>query len=131
MDPLRKLAKLVERGLRLGTARGQQRGERRVAVCLGVPVGEAQLVGECEEPLLGAVMQVALETTPLLVRDLDDARSRGAHRLELCQHLRLQALVLDSEVGRGSDVTPEVVHVEVPGEGWSAMAEAQGAADTE
>ena len=77
MDPLRKLAKLVERGLRLGTARGQQRGERRVAVCLGVPVGEAQLVGECEEPLLGAVMQVALETTSTM-------RAREARTASSC-----------------------------------------------
>ena len=46
-----------------------------VAVGLGRRAGETQVVGEREQPLLRAVVQVALEPPPSGVAGLDDPRA--------------------------------------------------------
>ena len=60
----------------------------------------ADLEAERDEPLLRAVVEVALEPAALLVARLDDAHARGLHLLELQAHLDAQARDLDRERGR-------------------------------
>ena len=52
---------------------------------------------EAEQPLLGAVMEVTLEPTSLVVPRADDSRSRGAKLLELGAQLGMQPFVLERE----------------------------------
>ena len=58
---------------------------------------ELQRHPEAEQPLLGAVVEVALEPPPLVVAGLDDPRPRGAKLRELGAQLGLQPLVLERE----------------------------------
>ena len=76
---------------------------------------EAKRERERDEPLLRAVVEVALEPPPLGVARLDDARPRRAQLLELRAHLGLQALVLEREPGRGGDLVDELLVVEQAG----------------
>ena len=64
---------------------------------------QPQVQRERDEPLLGAVVEVALEPAPLVVAGLDDARARGAQLLEPGAQLGLQPLVLERERGRRAD----------------------------
>ena len=50
-----------------------------------------------DEPLLGAVVEVALDPPSLLVRGRDDPRPRGLHLRELAAQLDAQARDLDCE----------------------------------
>ena len=59
---------------------------------------------EHHEPLLGAVVEVALEPPPLGIARLDGARARGAQLLEPRPRLRLQPLVVEREPGGGADL---------------------------
>ena len=65
------------------------------------PVGvrglEAERDGECHEPLLRAVVEVAFDAAPLGVGGRDDPAPRGAHLRELRPHLCREALVLEHE----------------------------------
>ena len=72
----------------------------------GVPAVRAEPVarhpeGERErhEPLLRAVVEVALEPAALAPADLDEPRARRAHLLHLGAQLRLEALVLERQRG--------------------------------
>ena len=56
-----------------------------------------------DEPLLGAVVQVALQPPALLRAGLDDPGARGAQLLDAGAQLGLQALVLDRQAGGGRD----------------------------
>ena len=58
---------------------------------------------EVDQPLLGAVVQVALDPAALGVAELHDAGAGGADFLELGADLGLQALVLDRQAGGGRD----------------------------
>ena len=69
---------------------------------------EAQVVGQREQPLLGAVVEVALEPAPLGVAGLDDPRARRAQIMELGQHLGLQPFVLEREPDGGADLALEL-----------------------
>ena len=53
----------------------------------GLAEREPQVVGQREQPLLRAVVQVALEPAPRGVAGLDDARSRGAQLAQLGERL--------------------------------------------
>ena len=77
------------------SARHGRRGHRRLR--------EPQVVGERQQPLLRAVVEVALEPAPLGVAGLDDARPRGAQLVELGERLGPQRLVLDGEPGGRSE----------------------------
>ena len=59
---------------------------------------------EHHQPLLGAVVQVALEPAALGVAGLDGARARGAQLLELRARLRLQPLVVERQPGGRADL---------------------------
>ena len=85
MDAARQLAQLLQ-GVRELVA-----GELEVAV-LGMPARrQPQHQRQRDEPLLRAVVQVALQPPPLGVAGLDDARARGGEigaRLRIGQRLR-------------------------------------------
>jgi len=66
-------------------------------------LGDAEVVGESDEELLGTVVEVALEATSLGVAGLDDACTRGAKVFELSSHFGLELLVLDCDARRGDD----------------------------
>ena len=55
-------------------------------------LNELQSKTETEQPLLGAVVEIALEPAALLVGGQDDARARGTEVHELGTQLRLEAL---------------------------------------
>ena len=76
MDAARQLAQLVERPGELGLRLDEQ-AEDVVGAALERALGEPQLQCERDEPLLGAVVQVALQPAALGVAGLDDARAGG------------------------------------------------------
>ena len=55
-----------------------------------------------DQPLLGAVVEVALDPAPLRVAGLDDPRAGGAQLRDLGLELRVQLLVLGGQ--RGADL---------------------------
>ena len=68
----------------------------------GGPVaGHPQRQAQRDQPLLGAVVQVALEPAPLGVAGLDDPRPGGPDLLQLRLHLGLQPGMLQRHAGRG------------------------------
>ena len=77
MDPARQLAELLERLRELGAGPGEQLA-RSGRVAREPRLGEPKRQRERDEPLLRAVVQVALEPPPLGVARLDDARARPA-----------------------------------------------------
>src|SRR4029453_419699 len=86
------LGRLVERRRQLPVGAGRD-------LRAGDPEGERQI----HQPLLGAVVQVALDPAALGVAELDDAGPGGADLLELGPDLGLEALVLDRQAGGGGD----------------------------
>ena len=107
--PWASVAQLLERGLASRSAPSSAATSVILALRLRGRASEPQVVDEREQPLLRAVVQVALESPPRGVTGLDDARARCAQVVELVQQLGLQALVLDGEAGGGADVTRELV----------------------
>jgi hypothetical protein len=105
VDAARKLAQLLERAREL-TARLLQR-----APCVGIvaepPLEHPEVERERDQPLLGAVVQVALEPAPLALGGLEDARARAAQLVELGVQLRVQARPLQREAGRRADGVEE------------------------
>ena len=96
VDPLRQLAQLLERGSQLGIRLGQQLAGA-VRLRAELISDELQREAEAEQPLLGAVVQIALEPAPLLVAGRDDPRARGTQLHQLRAQLRLQPLVLERQ----------------------------------
>ena len=74
MDAARQVAQLLQREVRLLARLAHQLGGSRVAV-VGALLGHAQVQRERDEPLLRAVVQVALDPPPLGVRRGDDRAS--------------------------------------------------------
>jgi hypothetical protein len=68
-----------------------------------LPLCDPQLERERDEPLLRAVVEVALEATPLGVTCGNDPAARRAHFGELRPHLRREALVFQHKGGRGAN----------------------------
>ena len=69
---------------------------------------QAQQDGERDQPLLRAVVQVALELAAGGVAGLDDPRSRRAQVGQPGAQVGLQALVLERDPGRGRDRADEL-----------------------
>jgi hypothetical protein len=87
-----QVAHLADRVAQLG--RGlvdQRRGALRRRACL------FESHRQCDESLLGPVVEVALDPSALLVRGLGEACPRGPDLLELDAHLRGQAGVLERQ----------------------------------
>ena len=98
VDPAGERAKLPEAVLELSVRVVEQLRELRVRI--GAPVRAPEREAEGHEPLLGPVVQVALDPPPLLVGRLDDPRPRRPDLLELGPQLGGQPLVLEGEPRR-------------------------------
>ena len=79
MDPASELAELLECGVELG-ARDRELARRR-GVRLETRLETPEAQRQRDEPLLGAVVKVALDPSARRVRGLDDPRSRGGQLL--------------------------------------------------
>ena len=75
MDAVGELAQLVEGGRGLVAGGVQRAGELLITVGGRAGAREAQVVRKGEKPLLGAVVEVALEPATLGVPGLDDPRA--------------------------------------------------------
>ena len=102
VDAARELAQLGERERELLLGAVEQL-VGPVGVLVQLALGEPQRQRERDEPLLGAVVQVALQPPALLRAGLDDPGARGAQLLDAGAQLGLQALVLHREAGGGRD----------------------------
>ena len=81
-----------------------QLGDGGVDLVADLGAQQPQREREHHQPLLGAVVEVALEPPALGVARLDGARARRAQLLEPRARLRLQPLVVEREPGGGADL---------------------------
>ncbi len=90
-----------------------------VGVGLELAAHEAQVHRQRHQPLLGAVVEVALDPAPLLVARLDDPRPRRAQLLDLGPQLGVELLVLGGEGGADllGAADPRAQQAEQEGEG--------------
>ena len=87
MNPLGDLAELFERRRDLAPGRVEALARAGVVQLL---LEDAQLERERDEPLLRAVVQVALQPLPLLLACFEDARPRSANFLQARSQLGLK-----------------------------------------
>ena len=99
--PARDLAQLLERGRDLAPRLTEPRARIRVAVQLLFE--QAQLERERDQPLLRAVVQVALEPLALLLTSVDDPRARALELFQASSQLGVQPGVLECDAGRRAD----------------------------
>ena len=92
MDAARELAQLPDRELRLLARLGDQpRRDRGIALELGL--GEPERERQRDQPLLGAVVEVALDPPALGVGGVDDPLARVAQDVDaIAQRARTLAL---------------------------------------
>src|SRR5215207_11210117 len=79
MDAASELAELLECGIELCARDGQLVRSRAVRFQARLETSEAER--KRDEPLLGAIVEVAFDASPRRVRSLDDPRSRGGQLL--------------------------------------------------
>ena len=115
VDAVSELPQLGDRLAELGLGLVEARGELAVLVASEPRAQEPQCQREADEPLLSAVVKVALEPPALGVARLDDAGARRAEILQLRARLGLQALVLEREARRRGDLLDELRIVEKVG----------------
>ena len=123
VDAARELAQLCHR-LRELVARGRDELLRRRVVAEAV-AEQPELQRDRDEPLLGTVVQVALQPPPLGVAGGDDPLARGLQLGELHMGLRMQVLVLDRDRRRragGLDQLRVLVERRVVDQGCDAAA---------
>ena len=107
VDAARDVAQLLQRRVQLLAGAGRAAAASRASV--GQLAGDdAQDDRERDEPLLGAVVEVALELAAGGVAGLDDAGARGPQVAQAGAQVRLQALVLERDPGRGGDRADEL-----------------------
>jgi len=89
MNSLRKLPQLLEGDLDLIRSRLQQLVDLGIAILAESPLRASELERQGDEPLLGAVVEVALDPAPLLVGGGDDPSARLVDQIELGPNLRV------------------------------------------
>ena len=80
----------------------------RLGVAAEVAAEHAELERERDEPLLRAVVEIALQAAALVVPRLDDPLARAAQLLEPRPQLHVQARVLERDAGRGAHGAEEL-----------------------
>ena len=102
VDAARDLAQLLQRGVEL--ARGQVSAARPPCCRRArLPAIRRRTTRERDEPLLRAVVEVALELAAGGVAGFDDPGARGAQVAQAGAQVGLQALVLERDPGGGGD----------------------------
>ena len=101
MEPARDGAQLLERHRDLALRLVQSLP--RIGVVAQLLLEHAQLEREGDQPLLRAVVQVALQPLPLPLPGLDHTCARALQLLEMRLLLGLQAPVLQRDAGRRAD----------------------------
>ena len=96
MDPAREVAQLGEREIDLALRDVQLRPRIRVGQAA---LEQLQVERQRHQPLLGAVVQVALEALALLLPLLDHPRTRAAHLLQARAQVDVQLRVLERDSG--------------------------------
>ena len=99
-----EVAQFLEYAVRLLDRLGERRLPEGVAVGLRAGAGEPDVIGQGQEPLLGAVVEVPLEPAALGIGGLDDASAGGAELAELGEQFGLQPFVLQAEPDGGPEV---------------------------
>ena len=107
MDAARELAQLAQRGGSSSRARSSRRAAD-VGVALQLALGQAELERQGDEPLLGAVVQVALEAAALEGRDVEQPGAGTLELLDAGPQLGLQALVVERQAGGPGDHADEL-----------------------
>jgi hypothetical protein len=92
-----QLAELLDRKLHLLGTCGEQALDLRVGATVEVALGSLQIERERDQPLLRAVVEVALDSAALLVAGGHDACTRFLDLDELGLQLRLQPGILERE----------------------------------
>ena len=95
-----------------------------VAVRRGVGSCPSKVVGEAEQALLGAVVQVAFQLAASFVAGVDDPRPRLAELVHLGEYLGSQALVVEREAKVGTERSFELEWVAAVADhgDWCAVA---------
>ena len=133
MDAAGQLAQLLERVGEL-LLRGAEQALRRGGVLVQAALREAERQGEGDEPLLGAVVQVALEPPALGRAGLHQPRARGVQLLHAGAELRLEPLVLQRQPGRArhggqqAGVVAQVARVQDGADAAAVAADLRGGA---
>ena len=97
MDAAGELAELGERGLRLGRGLVEAQLRRRIEVVAEARARQAKGQSQGDEPLLGAVVEVAFDPLSLGVPGGDDPRPRRLDLVELGLDLGLESGVVGGE----------------------------------
>jgi hypothetical protein len=106
--PRGQLPELTETGLHAGQRLLQEQPGPVVRFGLGARVRQPDVIGQGQESLLRAIVEVPLEPAPFGVAGLDDPRPRGAELAELEEYLRLEALMFQAEADRGAELPLEL-----------------------
>jgi hypothetical protein len=101
MHPARQLAELLDRDLQLGDGVGEHTLELGIAL-RQLTLCDAQLERQRHEPLLGPIVQVALDPATLLVAGGDDPAPRLLHLVELRANVCLQPGVVQRKPRGGA-----------------------------
>ena len=101
----------VDRRLQLGGRRAEKFGAEGVAL-RDVRPGHAQADQQGDQPLLGAVMEVAFQPAALAIAGRDDPDARGAQIGLLDSKGGLQTLVVECQPHRRGDLVDDLVVVE-------------------
>ena len=102
MDAACQLAQLLE-GLVHLLARGRDQPDGFLGVDLDPVLGEAERDRQRHQPLLRAVVEVALDPPPRGVPGLDQPGARSGELLDARLELRVQTLALQRDVGGGAN----------------------------
>jgi hypothetical protein len=103
-----QLPEFIQGRLGLVGRLGEQRSGLGVAVGLGLGAGEPEVVGEGQQALLGAIVQVAFQPPSFAVAGLHDADARGTQLVQLGERLGLQPLVLQRQPDGGAELALQV-----------------------
>ena len=109
MDAARERPQFLDRALELGVDLGQQRVER-LRIGAGLVAGEPDREPQAEQRLLGTVVEVALDPSPLGVGRVDQPHARLADLVQARAQLGLQARVLQRQL-RGGGHRPEQLRI--------------------
>ena len=103
IQPFGELPELCVRGPHLFGRRVQLDGNRLRDVVPQARADRPERHRKCEQPLLGAVVEITLDASALGVRSLDNPRPGGAYLLELGTQVLVQSRVVDRETDDRGD----------------------------